>query len=115
MEASQAWQTAQAQLQTEMSKASYETWVRNAELVKFDQNCFTIGVQNAYARDWLENRLSSTVSRLLTGLMNLPQAVQFTRILIPIGSRTAGCLAPATLNRCRYLITHAIFPHYVRP
>lgn len=77
MDATQAWQAAQAQLQSEMSKASYETWVRSAELVKFDQNCFTIGVQNAYARDWLESRLSSTVSRLLTGIMNLPQAVQF--------------------------------------
>ena len=41
------------------------------------EDTFTIGVQNAYARDWLENRLSSTVTRLLTGMMDRPQSVHF--------------------------------------
>jgi chromosomal replication initiator protein len=38
---------------------------------------FTIGVRNAYARDWLENRLSSTVTRLLMGIMNRTVDVAF--------------------------------------
>jgi chromosomal replication initiator protein len=37
----------------------------------------TIGVRNAYARDWLESRLASTVSRLLVGIMNASVAVNF--------------------------------------
>ncbi|NTU75837.1 MAG: chromosomal replication initiator protein DnaA, partial [Anaerolineaceae bacterium] len=77
MNAQQAWQTTLGQLQGEMSKAAFDTWVRSAEVVRYDQECFTIGVQNAYARDWLESRLSSTVSRMLTGIMTKPQAVQF--------------------------------------
>jgi chromosomal replication initiator protein len=62
----------------EMSKAAFDTWVRNTELISCQENLFVIGVQNAYARDWLENRLSSTVTRLLTGLMGQSQGVQFT-------------------------------------
>lgn len=62
----------------EMSKAAFDTWVRNTELISCQENLFVVGVQNAYARDWLENRLSSTVTRLLTGLMGQTQAVQFT-------------------------------------
>jgi len=54
-----------------------ETWVKHAELVSYDRDTFTIGVQNAYARDWLENRVSSTISKLLTGVMQKPQNVQF--------------------------------------
>ena len=77
MNAFQAWQATLGQLQMEMSKASFDTWVRNAELVKHNQDIFTIGVQNAYARDWLESRLSSTIQRLLTGYMDNPQVVQF--------------------------------------
>jgi chromosomal replication initiator protein len=77
MNAQQAWQATLGQLQMEMSKASFDTWVRNAELVKHNQDNFTIGVQNAYARDWLESRLLSTVQRLLTGYMENPQNVQF--------------------------------------
>lgn len=73
----QAWQATLGQLQMEMSKAAFDTWVRSAELVSHDNSKFVIGVQNAYARDWLESRLSSTIHRLLTGMMNAPQEVQF--------------------------------------
>ncbi len=77
MNSQQAWQATMGQLQMEMPKASYDTWVRSAELVSHQQDTFTVGVQNAYARDWLESRLSNTVNRLLTGIMGKPQAVQF--------------------------------------
>ncbi len=77
MNAESAWQAATGQLQMEMSKASFETWVRSAEVVSFQENTFTIGVQNAFARDWLEKRLTSTVERLLAGLMDAPQKVEF--------------------------------------
>ena len=65
------------QLQMEMSKAAFDTWISNAELVSYERDIYTIGVQNAYARDWLESRLTSTVSRLLTGLTGQPQSVRF--------------------------------------
>lgn len=77
MNAQQAWQATLGQLQMEMSKAAYDTWVRSAELVSYEQDVFTVGVPNAYARDWLESRLSSTVTRQLTGVMGKPQAVRF--------------------------------------
>jgi chromosomal replication initiator protein len=77
MNANQAWQATIGQLQMEMPKAAYDTWVRSAELVSYNEHQFTIGVPNAYARDWLDSRLSSTVTRLLTGMMNRPQAVNF--------------------------------------
>ncbi len=70
MNAHQAWQNLVGQLQMEMPKANFDTWVRNAELVDYQDYTFTIGVQNAYAKDWLESRLSTTMIRLLTGLMN---------------------------------------------
>jgi len=77
MEARQAWQTALGQLQLEMPKAAFDTWVRDTELISFDDNIFRIGVQNAYACDWLESRLRSTVTRLLTGALGKPIDVQF--------------------------------------
>ncbi len=77
MNAEQAWQATVGQLQMDMSKAAFDTWVRNTELVTCDEGLFTIGVQNAYARDWLESRLSGTVVRILSGIMNRPQAVNF--------------------------------------
>ncbi len=77
MNAQQAWQNLISQLQMEMSKAAFDTWVRSAELIQYEDNTFKVGVHNAYARDWLESRLSSTVKRLLTGMMNEPVNISF--------------------------------------
>jgi chromosomal replication initiator protein len=77
MKAEQAWQAAQGQLQLEMPKAAYDTWVRDAEYFSYEDGAFVISVYNAYARDWLEGRLSSTVVRILTGMMNRTVEVRF--------------------------------------
>jgi hypothetical protein len=77
MNAEQAWQSALGQLQMEMPKASFDTWVRDTQLVSYENGLFVIGVHNAYAREWLESRLSSTVIRLLMGIMNRSVDVRF--------------------------------------
>lgn len=77
MNAEQAWQSVLGQLQMEMPRASYDTWVRDTRPVSYQNGLLTIGVRNAYARDWLENRLASTVNRLLGGVLNGSVAVSF--------------------------------------
>ncbi|MGA9191167.1 MAG: chromosomal replication initiator protein DnaA [Anaerolineales bacterium] len=77
MNAKRHWQAALGQLQMEMPRASFDTWVRDAELLTYEDGAFVIGVQNAYARDWLENRLLSTVKRVLTGICGSTVEVRF--------------------------------------
>jgi len=77
MNAEQAWQSVLGQLQMEMPRASFDTWVRDTKPVSYQDGTLTVGVRNAYARDWLENRLANTVSRLLVGIMNATVAVNF--------------------------------------
>lgn len=77
MNADQAWQSVLGQLQMEMPKASFDTWVRDTRPLSYENGAMTVGVQNAYARDWLESRLASTVSRLLVGVLNSNVAVSF--------------------------------------
>lgn len=77
MEAYQAWQATLGQLQMNMSKATFDTWVRDAKFQSHNEEIFTISVQNAYVRDWLENRLTGTVTKLLSSIMNAPQKVIF--------------------------------------
>jgi chromosomal replication initiator protein len=77
MNAEQAWQSVLGQLQMEMPRASFDTWVRDTRPISYQDGTLTIGVQNAYARDWLESRLASTVSRLLVGIMRGTVNVDF--------------------------------------
>ena len=77
MKPEQAWRAALEQLQMEMPKATFDTWVRDTDFVSFEDGVFVIGAANEYAREWLEGRLSSTATRLLTGLMNQSVDVRF--------------------------------------
>lgn len=77
MDAKQAWQAAIGQLQVDMPKATYDTWVKGAKLVASEDGAFIIGVENAYARDWLDSRLTATINRILTGFVNRTVEVKF--------------------------------------
>lgn len=75
----EAWKAVIGQLQFDMPKAAFDTWVRPSRLVRFEGNRFviyasTLGVQ------WLESRLLSTVTRLLIGICNQSVAVVFTDV-----------------------------------
>jgi chromosomal replication initiator protein len=77
MNIDQAWDSVLSQLQSDMPKASFETWLGEARPLTYENGALTIGVPNAYARDWLESRLASTISRLLVGIMSSNVAVNF--------------------------------------
>ena len=46
MKPEQAWQAALGQLQMEMPKATFDTWVRDTIFVSFEDGVFVIGVAN---------------------------------------------------------------------
>ena len=60
-----------------MPRASFDTWVRDSELLAYEDGTFIIGVQNAYARDWLQERLHTTVQRLLNNIVGRSVEVRF--------------------------------------
>ncbi len=77
-----AWQSALRLIRDDMPKSAFDTWVRGARFEGFDPDTgvFTVGAPDDYARDWLTDRLSSTLSRLLTGMLKQTVEVQFTTI-----------------------------------
>lgn len=77
MNPDQAWQAALGQLQMEMNKATFDTWVRDARFLSYDNGTFIIGVANGYARDWLEDRLTGLSRKILTGIWGQPVEVRF--------------------------------------
>ncbi|WKZ52730.1 MAG: chromosomal replication initiator protein DnaA [Anaerolineales bacterium] len=77
MNAEHAWQSVLGQLQMEMPRASYETWVRDTKPVSFDAGVMTVAVRNAYARDWLDSRLAATVNRMLMTATDSSVTVNF--------------------------------------
>jgi chromosomal replication initiator protein len=77
MRADQIWQAALGELQLQMTKATFDTWVKNTHVVSHEDGTFIIGVRNAFTKDWLENRLLTTVKRTLVGIVGRSVEVKF--------------------------------------
>lgn len=75
--ASLAWTSTLDNLQLEMPRASFDTWVRDTRAVDYDGRILTVGVRNQYCRDWLESRLTSRVQALLIVCLGPDVTVRF--------------------------------------
>ncbi len=73
-----AWEMILGQLQSEMDRTSFETWVRPLKPVSFREGVFTVGARNTYGRDWVEARLRSRMTNLLEGMLPGPVRLKFT-------------------------------------
>jgi chromosomal replication initiator protein len=72
-----AWKATLGELELQMTKATFNTWLKDARLLACEENEFVIGVRNDYAKDWLENRLRDTILRTLSAIVNKPVTVRF--------------------------------------
>ncbi len=77
MNPEQIWQAAQEELRFQLSKPSYETWLKNASLVGRDKNDFKIGVPTKLAKDWLEDRYSAMIKETLSAIVSGDVSVAF--------------------------------------
>lgn len=73
----QVWQTTLSQLQLQMTRATFDTWVKDTHIVDHEDNILVIGTKNVFAKDWLENRLSNTISRTLANVLGRSVNIEF--------------------------------------
>ncbi|HPO85095.1 MAG TPA: DnaA N-terminal domain-containing protein [Candidatus Hydrogenedentes bacterium] len=77
MNPQEIWESVLTQLQQEMPRASFETWVRDTDALSLEHNLLTVSARNVYARDWLESRVTNPVQRILQELLQKPITVRF--------------------------------------
>jgi len=77
MQPKDAWQATLGQLQIQLHEATFDTWVRDAAFVAFNDGVFTVGVPNAYAKDWLEQRLYRLLKRTLSSVVEEDISIEF--------------------------------------
>ena len=77
MDLNGVWEAAKGELQLQMTKATYDTWISNTFPIAYEDGTFIVGVHNTYAQEWLENRLRTIIKRTLIGLTNRTCEVRF--------------------------------------
>jgi phage replication O-like protein O len=78
------WITAYGDLQLQLPRETFNTWLRNAKLLSCEDGVFTIGVDNQYAVEWLKHRLHKVVSDTLRRIVEKEVSVNY--VLLPNGA-----------------------------
>ena len=83
------WQLAYMQIELQLDRNNFDTWVRGATLMRVEQgDVWVIGVRNSYARDYLQHRLYRNIRRVLsdvTGIKGL--VIRFEIAPVVLGVR----------------------------
>ena len=84
MKAEEIWQAALGELQLEMTRATFDTWVKPTSLVSYQAGEMVIATPNQYAQEWLSKRLCPTVNRVLTGITGRSMQATFVVWRAPV-------------------------------
>ncbi len=66
MNAKDAWLATLGQLQVQLSRSLFDTWLRRVELLGYEDGRFVVTVPTEYARDWLERHLLESMTQTLS-------------------------------------------------
>ncbi|MFQ5826927.1 MAG: chromosomal replication initiator protein DnaA [Dehalococcoidia bacterium] len=75
------WETVLGELQTQVSRANYETWLKDTVGQSYEAGLFVVGVANPFAREWLEKRLRSLIRKTLMRITSQDLDVEFVPLL----------------------------------
>jgi len=71
------WQIAKAELELQLPRATYDTWLRGTRFLSYEDGEFVIGASNPFALDWLNNNLRPLIKRTLAQLQGRAVEVRF--------------------------------------
>ena len=77
MKPEEAWQSTQGELELNVGRGSYATWLKSTKYVSYEDGQFFVGVPNGYVKEWLEHRMLSDIKRLLSERMTRSVEVSF--------------------------------------
>ncbi len=81
--ANDIWHGTLGELQLQMTRATFDTWVRPTHALGWENGhdastpTLVVGVQSPYAKEWLENRLNTTVQRTVTGIVGKAVEIRY--------------------------------------
>lgn len=77
MKSREIWEAALGELQVQVNKANFDTWLKDTAGVKYQDDLFVIGAPNAFVAEWLESRLSSLIKKTLANIIGNHVNIQF--------------------------------------
>ena len=72
-----AWMSVLSTIEKETARSMFETWIKDAAPIHFEDGLLQVGVRDNAVREWMESRLQSSIERLLIGALGHVVKVEF--------------------------------------
>ena len=106
------WNSVLAQVEQQISKPSFETWLKSTRLLSNKNSTVTIAAPNSFARDWLENHYIHLITGILTELTGQDLLIKF---VVQKDQDTDEFDLPAPKIQARNNDQHDISPGMLNP
>ena len=112
------WEAALGQLQLQVTRPNYETWLRDTAGLVLQDETFTVSVPTDFVAEWLRERLNDLITKTLSGILGRPLQVMFRVAGAPIEgpafssrdpSDAADALPPLPKQRLNPVFTFETF------
>ena len=96
---SELWQELTASLESTLSRAALNRWLKNISPISLDQDCLRVGVPSAFARDWLERKalhhMRAEAERIVGRPLRIELVLQQLDLGLAVEAETPAPPAPA--------------------
>ncbi len=75
--AEELWQRVLLELEMQMTRATFDQWLRGTRALKLEAERIVVQVRDVYAREWIERRLAQTVIRTVQDIAGCKIMVSF--------------------------------------
>ncbi|MBD2774633.1 chromosomal replication initiator protein DnaA [Iningainema tapete] len=72
------WTQVLERLQVELSRPTFETWIKTASAERLENNCLVIRTPNPFARNWLQKYYIKTIANVVQDIIGYPVEIYLT-------------------------------------
>ncbi|MBW4611921.1 MAG: chromosomal replication initiator protein DnaA [Desmonostoc vinosum HA7617-LM4] len=72
------WSQVLERLQIELSRPTFETWIKTASAERLENNCLVIRTPNPFARNWLQKYYINTIAHVVQDVLGHSVEIYFT-------------------------------------
>lgn len=74
------WNQVLERLQVQLSRPTFETWIKTATAEQLENNCLIIRTPNPFARNWLQKYYIQTISQVTEEILGYPVDIYITTL-----------------------------------
>ncbi|MGB3137886.1 MAG: chromosomal replication initiator protein DnaA [Nodosilinea sp.] len=86
------WEEVLSQLQVELSRPTFETWIKPAQAQRLSDCALVISTPNPFARNWVQKHYAGTITQVVNNILG--KAIELQVTVVPNEENAAAALLP---------------------